>query len=106
MQPSLLNRSVPFYSRFIQRRMQSQCRQSCGAKSEVFNALVKTGTNLNADPVDQLLHCLKLGICTGMYELTLTNKLNDIIMVDPEIPIASTWFSVVNPEYIIYIIEE
>lgn len=71
-----------------------------GAKSEVFDALVKTSTNLNTDPVDQLLHCLKLGICTGLYGLTLTNKLNDIIMGDPEIRIASTGFSVVNPDFV------
>lgn len=71
-----------------------------GAKSEVFDALVKTSTNLNTDPVDQLLHCLKLGICTGLYGLTLTNKLNDIIMGDPEIRIASTGFSIVDPEYV------
>ena len=71
-----------------------------GAKAEVFDALVKTSTNLNTDPVDQLLHCLKLGICTGLYGLTLTNKLNDIIMGDPEIRIASTGFSVVDPDYV------
>lgn len=71
-----------------------------GAKSEVFDALVKTSTNLNTDPVDQLLHCLKLGICTGLYGLTLTNKLNDIIMGDPEIRVASTGFSIVKPEYV------
>ncbi len=71
-----------------------------GAKSEVFDALVKTSTNLNTDPVDQLLHCLKLGICTGLYGLTLTNKLNDIIMGAPEIRIARTGFSVVDPEYV------
>ena len=71
-----------------------------GAKAEVFDALVKTSTNLNTDPVDQLLHCLKLGICTGLYGLTLTNKLNDIIMGDPEIRIASTGFSVVDPDFV------
>ena len=71
-----------------------------GAKSEVFDALVKTSTNLNTDPVDQLLHCLKLGICTGLYGLTLTNKLNDIIMGAPEIRVAKTGFSVVDPEYV------
>lgn len=71
-----------------------------GAKSEVFDALVKTSTNLNTDPVDQLLHCLKLGICTGLYGLNLTNLLNDVIMGNPEIRVARTGFSVVNPEYV------
>lgn len=71
-----------------------------GAKSEVFDAIVKTSTNLNTDAVDQLLHCLKLGICTGLYGLNLTNLLNDVIMGEPEIRQASTGFSVVDPDYV------
>ncbi len=71
-----------------------------GAKSEVFDALVKTSTNLNTDPVDQLLHCLRLGICTGIYGLGLTNLMNDVIMGEPEIETAATGFSVVNPAYV------
>ena len=31
--------------------------------------MVKCSTNLNSDPVDMLLHCLKLGISTGVYGL-------------------------------------
>jgi carbon-monoxide dehydrogenase catalytic subunit len=71
-----------------------------GAKSEVFDAIIKTSTNLNTDPVDQLLHCLNLGISTGLYGLAMTNLMNDIIMGEPEIGIASTGFSVASPEYI------
>jgi carbon-monoxide dehydrogenase catalytic subunit len=71
-----------------------------GAKSEVFDALIKTSTNLNTDPVDQLLHCLNLGICTGLYGLALTNMMNDIIMGEPEIGTAATGFSVADPAYI------
>lgn len=71
-----------------------------GAKSEVFDAMVKTSTNLNTDAVDQLLHCLKLGICTGLYGLNLTNLLNDVIMGEPEIRVASTGFSVVDTDYV------
>lgn len=71
-----------------------------GAKSEVFDAIVKTSTNLNTDAVDQLLHCLKLGICTGFYGLNLTNLLNDVIMGEPVIRQASTGFSVVDPDYV------
>ena len=40
-----------------------------GAKSEVCAGVVKCSTNLNSDPVDMLLHCLKLGISTGVYGL-------------------------------------
>ncbi len=71
-----------------------------GAKSEIFDALVKTSTNLNADPVNLLMHCLRLGISTGLYGLALTNMVNDVIMGEPEIGTAKTGFSVVDPEYV------
>jgi carbon-monoxide dehydrogenase catalytic subunit len=71
-----------------------------GAKSEVFDAIVKTSTNLNTDPVNQLLHCLNLGICTGLYGLALTNLMNDAIMGDPVIRPAATGFSVADPNYV------
>lgn len=71
-----------------------------GAKSEVFDALVKTSTNLSSDPVDMLLHALKLGIATGLYGLTLTNYLNDIMLGEPEITAARVGFSVGDPNYI------
>jgi len=71
-----------------------------GAKSEVFDAIVKTSTNLSSDPVDMLLHALKLGIATGLYGLTLTNYLNDIMLGEPQIATARVGFSVVDPDYI------
>lgn len=71
-----------------------------GAKSEVFDALVKTSTNLNTDPVDQMLHVLNLGIGTGLYGLTLTNLMNDVIMGEPVIRTAATGFSVADPDYV------
>ena len=71
-----------------------------GAKSEVFDALVKTSTNLSSDPLDMLLHALRLGIATGLYGLYLTNKLNDIILGEPEIGTTKVGFSVIDPDYI------
>lgn len=71
-----------------------------GAKAEVFDAIVKTSTNLSSDPVDMLLHALKLGIATGLYGLTLTNYLNDIMLGEPRIGTARVGFSVVDPGYI------
>ena len=59
-----------------------------GAKSEVFHGVVKCSTNLNSDPVNMLLDCLKLGISTGIYGLVLTNLLNDIVLGEPEIRFA------------------
>ncbi|SHE75718.1 carbon-monoxide dehydrogenase catalytic subunit [Desulforamulus putei DSM 12395] len=71
-----------------------------GAKSEVFDAVVKTSTNLSSDPVDMLLHALRLGISTGLYGLALTNLLNDIMLGEPEITSARVGFSVVDPDFI------
>ena len=71
-----------------------------GAKSEVFDALVKTSTNLSSDPLDMLLHSLRLGIATGLYGLAMTNRINDIIWGEPEIRTARAGFSVVDPDFI------
>ena len=71
-----------------------------GAKSEVFKGIVKSSTNLNSDPVDMLLDCLRLGISTGIYGLTLTNLLNDVLLGEPAIRMASVGLRVINPDYI------
>lgn len=71
-----------------------------GAKSEVFSGTVKTSTNLNSDPVHMMLHCLRLGISTGLYGLTLTNLLNDVVIGEPEIRMAPVGFRVIDPGYI------
>ncbi len=71
-----------------------------GGKSEVFDAIVKTSTNLSSDPVDMLLHALNLGISTGLYGLTLTNILNDIMLGEPVIRKAPVGFKVVDENYI------
>lgn len=71
-----------------------------GAKDEVFNAVVKTSTNLNSDPVNMLMHCLRLGISTGVYGLVLTNLINDIIMGEGEIGFDPVGLRVIDPEYI------
>lgn len=71
-----------------------------GAKSEVFDAIVKTSTNLNSDPVDMTVNCLKLGISTGLFGLTLTNLLNDVILGEPVIRQAKVGFKVVDSDYI------
>jgi len=71
-----------------------------GAKSEVFNGVVKTSTNLNSDPVDMLLHCLRLGISTGLFGLQLTNLLNDIMLGEAEIRVAPVGLRTIDPDYI------
>jgi len=71
-----------------------------GAKSEVFDAIVKTSTNLNSDTVDMLLNSLKLGVSTGVYGLMLTNLLNDVILGAPKIRQAKVGFRVIDEDYI------
>ncbi len=71
-----------------------------GAKDEIFNALVKTSTNLNSDPVDMLVQCLRLGISTGVYGLVLTNLINDILMGEGEIGFEPVGVRVVDPDCI------
>ncbi len=71
-----------------------------GAKSEVFKGVVKCSTNLNSDPVDMLVDCLKLGISTGIYGLTLTNLLNDVLLGQPELRMAPVGLRVIDPDYI------
>jgi carbon-monoxide dehydrogenase catalytic subunit len=71
-----------------------------GAKSEVFKGVVKCSTNLNSDPVDMLVDCLRLGISTGIYGLTLTNLLNDVLLGEPEIRMAPVGLRVIDPDFV------
>ena len=71
-----------------------------GAKSEVFHGVVKCSTNLNSDPVDMYTDCLKLGISTGLYGLTLTNLVNDVLLGEPELRMAPVGLRVIDPDYI------
>ncbi|MDO4523235.1 MAG: anaerobic carbon-monoxide dehydrogenase catalytic subunit [Eubacteriales bacterium] len=71
-----------------------------GSKSEVFKGVVKCSTNLNSDPVDMLVDCLRLGISTGIYGLTLTNLLNDVLLGEPALRMAPVGLRVIDPDYI------
>lgn len=71
-----------------------------GAKSEIIDGIVKTSTNLSSDCTDMLMHCLRLGISTGMYGLLLTNLIHDILIGEPEIHVAKSGFRVIDPDYI------
>lgn len=71
-----------------------------GGKSDVCRGAVKSSTNLSSDPVDMLLDCLRLGISTGFYGLTLTNLLNDVLLGDPQIRMAPVGLRVIDPDYI------
>lgn len=71
-----------------------------GSKSEVFDGVVKCSTNLSSDPVEMLMTCLRLGISTGLYGLTLTNLLNDVMLGEPQIRLAPVGLNVIDPDYI------
>lgn len=71
-----------------------------GAKDEILNAIVKTSTNLNSDPADMLMQCLRLGISTGLYGLVLVNQLNDILMGEPKLGFDPVGLGVIQPDYI------
>lgn len=71
-----------------------------GAKSEVFDAIVKTSTNLSSDPIDMLMNALNLGVSTGIYGLMLTNLLNDVMLGKPKIREAKVGFRVIDADYI------
>lgn len=71
-----------------------------GAKAEIVDGVVKTSTNLSSECTDMLLHCLRLGISTGMYGLLLTNLVNDILIGEPKIHRAESGFHVIDPSYI------
>ncbi len=66
----------------------------------MFHGVVKCSTNLNSDPVDMYTDCLKLGISTGLYGLTLTNLLNDVVLGEPELRMAPVGLRVIDPDYI------
>jgi carbon-monoxide dehydrogenase catalytic subunit len=71
-----------------------------GAVAEVYKGVVKCSTNLSSDPVDMLINCLELGISTGIYGLTLTNLLNDVLLGEPELRFAPVGLRVIDPDYI------
>lgn len=71
-----------------------------GAKDEVFDAIVKTSTNLSSNVDDMLTHSLRLGISTGIYGLILTNLLNDIINGEAEISFKPVGMRVIDEDYV------
>jgi len=71
-----------------------------GAKSEVFDALVKTSTNLNTNVVDMLMHSLRLGLITGYVALKMHTYMTDIMLRSPKITEVETGVGAVDPEYV------
>ncbi|HHX73960.1 MAG TPA: hypothetical protein GX699_03555 [Firmicutes bacterium] len=55
-----------------------------GVLSEVRDALTKSMTSINTDPVDLLLTCVRLAIATGYMGLVATITLQDILLGTPQ----------------------
>lgn len=68
-----------------------------GVHSEVRDALVKSMTNVNSDPVDLLLTALRIGIATGYMGLVATITLQDILFGAPRIVGSEADLGVIDP---------
>ncbi|MCL5291946.1 MAG: anaerobic carbon-monoxide dehydrogenase catalytic subunit [Actinobacteria bacterium] len=71
-----------------------------GVHSEVRDALVKTMSNVNSDPVDLLLTALRVGIATGYMGLVATITLQDILFGAPQIVESQADLGVIDPAYV------
>ena len=69
-----------------------------GPKSEVFDALVKSGTNLNANVMDMLLHVLRMGLVMGYVGLAMNIYINDILLGTPQITEICAGLASINPD--------
>ncbi len=68
-----------------------------GVHSEVRDALTKTMSNINTDPVDLLLTALRLGIATGYMGLVGTITMQDILFGSPQISKTKADLGAIDP---------
>lgn len=71
-----------------------------GAHSELRDALTKSMTSVNTDPIDLLMTALRMAIATGYAGLVSTISLQDILLGTPEIVRSSADLGVIDPEYV------
>ncbi len=71
-----------------------------GVHSEIRDALVKSMTNVNSDPIDLLLTALRIGIATGYMGLVATIALQDILFGSPRIVESEADLGVINPNFV------
>lgn len=69
-----------------------------GINSEVRDAMTKTMSNINTDPVDLLLTSLRLAIATGYMGLVGTITLQDILLGTPSLTTTEADLGVIDPE--------
>lgn len=68
-----------------------------GVHSEIRDALTKTMSNIDTDPVDLLLTTLRLSIATGYMGLVGTVTLQDILLGSPQISTTEADLGAVDP---------
>lgn len=71
-----------------------------GPHSELADALAKSMTSIDTDPVDLLLTSMRLGIATGYVEMMGTEAIQDILYGSPRIGKAQVGLGVLDPEYV------
>ncbi|MBI2954839.1 MAG: anaerobic carbon-monoxide dehydrogenase catalytic subunit [Chloroflexi bacterium] len=71
-----------------------------GAHSELRDALTKSMTSINTDPVDLLMTSLRLAIATGYAGLVSTITLQDVLLGTPSIVKSEADLGVVDSEYV------
>lgn len=69
-----------------------------GVHSEIRDALTKTMSNINTDPIDLLLTTVRLSIATGYTGLVGTVTLQDILLGTPELTESEADLGIVDPE--------
>ncbi|KAB2946917.1 MAG: anaerobic carbon-monoxide dehydrogenase catalytic subunit [Candidatus Methanoperedens sp.] len=69
-----------------------------GTYAEVGDAMTKTLTSIDTDPVDLLLTTLKVGIATGYMGLVATITLQDILLGTPTPTTSSADLGIIDPK--------
>ncbi len=69
-----------------------------GVHSEIRDALTKTMSNINTDPIDLLLTSLRLSIATGYTGLVATVTLQDILLGTPEVTESEADLGIIDPD--------
>ena len=68
-----------------------------GVHSEIRDALTKTMSNINTDPVDLLLTALRLSIATGYMGLVGTVTMQDILLGSPQLSATEADLGAIDP---------
>lgn len=68
-----------------------------GALVELRDALAKSATSVDGDPIDLLFTALRLGIVTGFSGLLATNVLNDIVLGTPTLSESPVDLGIIDP---------